>query len=60
MKSNCIKEALNYYEKMVEVTEIEKLWVPALNCMAHCQRMLGMEINIPKLEDCYLKTLQYS
>lgn len=49
------KEALNYYEKMVEVTEIEKLWVPALNCMAHCQRMLGMEINIPKLEDCYLK-----
>lgn len=48
------KEALLYYEKMVEVTEIEKLWLPALNCMAHCQRMLGMDINIPKLDDKHI------
>lgn len=48
------KEALLYYEKMVEVTEIEKLWLPALNCMAHCQRMLGMDINIPNLDDKHI------
>lgn len=45
------KEALAYYERMVEVTEHNKLWIPALICMAHCQRMLELEVHIPFVEE---------
>lgn len=45
------KESLSYYEKMIDITEADKLWIPALICMAHCQRMLGMEVHIPFVKE---------
>lgn len=47
--------ALEYYEKMVNVADSSKLWIPSLICMAHCQRVIGKEVDIPILEDIVLK-----
>lgn len=49
------EEALEYYQKMVKKTDINNLWLPALNCMAHCQRVLEKEIDIPILDDEKIK-----
>ncbi len=45
------KEALIYYEKMISIADENELLLASLNCMAHCQRILGIEVNIPQLED---------
>lgn len=49
------EEALEYYQNMVKKTNINNLWLPALNCMAHCQRVLEKEIDIPILDDEKIK-----
>lgn len=49
------KEALKYYLKMVDVADREKLLLSSLICMAHCQRVLGLDVNIPLLEEECLK-----
>lgn len=45
------KESLEYYQKMLKLTDENNLWLPSLICMAHCQRVLGKEVDMPLLED---------
>lgn len=43
------EEALKYYYKMIEISEENDIYLQPLICMAHCQRTLGLEIDIPIL-----------
>lgn len=49
------EEALMFYLKMVEIADKSELLLSALICMAHCQRVLGLDVDIPLLEDHFLK-----
>lgn len=49
------EEALMFYLKMVEIADKSELLLSALICMAYCQRVLGLDVDIPLLEDHFLK-----
>ena len=49
------EEALMFYLKMVEIADKSELLLSALICMAHRQRVLGLDVDIPLLEDHFLK-----
>lgn len=44
------EEALEYYYKMIEISDEDDMLLQPLICMAHCQRVLGLEVDIPKLK----------
>lgn len=45
------EKALKYYQMMLETSNKDKLLMPPLICMAHCQRILGVKVEIPILSE---------
>lgn len=44
-------EALNFYNKMMVYMENDKVFLPSIICMIHCQRVLGKGIEVPILKE---------
>lgn len=49
------EKALCYYKKMIKISKASEILLPSLNCMAHCQRILGLKVDIPRLNEEDLK-----
>lgn len=40
---------------MIKISKASEILLPSLNCMAHCQRILGLKVDIPRLNEEDLK-----